>query len=216
MKLIIFKREIKSGAVRTRSDIINLLLNACELIIDSKFDIKNEIVADAKSLVYVDKMSRLFLITENKYTSFSFPFNIDLDLSKLSFCSYEIDHATIAILSSIMSNYTENMRIEEILSCVWDNSDLQNVPDEYNERISVLMTMLLSFDTGYVRFDIDPENAIKYAEKGKPLAHPEFHLDINYSGNSTYKLGLNSKITMGNFIDILDITKNCWFLKKPI
>ena len=56
-----------------------------------------------------------------------------------------------------------------------------------NKMCGKLITFLLSFEAGYLRFDIDELNA-----NGK--MHPKEHLDINYSTGCTFKLGLSKEL----------------------
>lgn len=44
--------------------------------------------------------------------------------------------------------------------------------------------------------------------------HPLNHFDVCYSNTSTYKLGINHKVDVEEFVDILDVSTNCFFLTK--
>ena len=75
------KLEIKMGEyfyekvikpVRTKQEIILLLLETLKLINNMEQDITQE---KGKIVIYVDKMSRVFYQTENKAFSIYFPFN---------------------------------------------------------------------------------------------------------------------------------------------
>jgi hypothetical protein len=62
-------------------------------------------------------------------------------------------------------------------------------------------------EAGYIRYDYDEEH-----EKG--VMHPLHHLDINYSNQSTYKIGLKEEIDSITLKEILDIKNDCWFLNS--
>ena len=72
---------------------------------------------------------------------------------------------------------------------------------------SCMILRLLSMELGYIRYDYDPEH-----ENGK--FHPLHHLDINYSSKGTYKLGMNNKIQINDFVDLLDVKKECRYIKE--
>ena len=46
------------------------------------------------------------------------------------------------------------------------------------------------------------------------VIHPVNHYDVNYENSSTYKVGLNNKIGMDEFIDLLNVETDCHFLSK--
>ena len=69
----------------------------------------------------------------------------------------------------------------------------------------MLLEEMLSFEPGYIRYDIDEQN-----ENG--TLHPLHHLDVNYSAYGAYKIGLNAKLVNGYFENILDISTDCCFL----
>lgn len=61
-------------------------------------------------------------------------------------------------------------------------------------------------ETGYIRYDYDP------VHENQKL-HPLHHLDVNYSGSVTYKLGLKKHIELEEMRDILDVSTECKYLK---
>lgn len=80
------------------------------------------------------------------------------------------------------------------------------VLDEYDIKNPIFENMywntiydLLSFEPGYIRYDID------FSERIDPEYHPAHHLDINYNNASTIKIGLPKEINFDEFIKILNI-----------
>lgn len=69
----------------------------------------------------------------------------------------------------------------------------------------LLISHLLKYDLGYIRYDIDSEH-----ENGR--MHPLNHLDICLDTAATYKIGLDKKIEFDDFKNILDITNECWYI----
>lgn len=58
-----------------------------------------------------------------------------------------------------------------------------------------------------IRYDYDPDH-----ENG--TMHPLHHLDVNYSSQGTYKLGMNRKIQTDEFVDMLDVKTACRYIQK--
>lgn len=66
---------------------------------------------------------------------------------------------------------------------------------------------MLKTEYGYVRYDYDQEHC-------NGNLHPLNHLDVNFSSNVQYKLGLENTINLDTFIDILDLKTDCYFLNN--
>ena len=80
-----------------------------------------------------------------------------------------------------------------------------NDDDFSTKEMWLLISHLLKYDLGYIRYDIDPEH-----ENGR--MHPLNHLDIYLDTAATYKIGLDKKIEFDDFKNILDITNECWYI----
>ena len=70
-----------------------------------------------------------------------------------------------------------------------------------------ILNRLITYEYGYIRYDYDFEHA-------NGNFHPLNHLDINYLNTNQYKLGLDNKLNVEQFIDILDLNTDCYFLHK--
>ena len=66
---------------------------------------------------------------------------------------------------------------------------------------------LLSFEPGYLRYDYD-DNEGRVDEK----THPINHIDIFFSGNNTFKVGLRKRIVFDDLKKIVDINDVCYYL----
>ena len=43
--------------------------------------------------------------------------------------------------------------------------------------------------------------------------HPLNHFDVNYSSKTTFKIGIDSKIDNNFFLDLMDITTDCQYIR---
>lgn len=217
MKLLQFNRKIDSGAIRERYDIIRIIVEACEYVVDNQYKEVlniNEIVPKTKAFIFIDKMTRLFIVEDKQIFSVVFPFNVNLIESKVTFRHFEINHSVLAAINSIVHESMELYNIESLIDCIWENTKEMELTTEEKQIVDQIIYHLMSYEMGYIRYDVDPINAQKYNERGKLNIHPENHFDINYTSSATYKVGLKSAITMQDFVDFLNINTDCWFVKS--
>ena len=125
-----------------------------------------------------------------------------------SFFEIEIDNRKIVLLRRILDeiDFMGNS-IESIIEDAYLDVAENGYEHEEIEQCFMLILRLLSMELGYIRYDYDPEH-----ENGK--FHPLHHLDINYSSKGTYKLGMNNKIQINDFVDLLDVKKECRYIKE--
>lgn len=208
MKLICLNRKIKVSAVRNRMDVIKIVIKTCELIIDEQYSICEHIrdVKD-KSFIYMDKMKRIVISTENQLFSIGFPFNVDIDNVKITYLNntITINNHILSVIESLINVLDERCSIEEILEKIWEEEGFEQASDAEKYSICTLITVLLSYEVGYIRYDYDDVH-----ENGK--LHPLNHFDVNYSTNTTYKIGANKKLDIELFLKLLDITSECLYL----
>ena len=79
---------------------------------------------------------------------------------------------------------------------------------EYKEIDNIwrILFKLWYMEDGYIRYDYDPVH-----ENGR--IHPLYHLDVNYSSNLTYKIGLKDALNMDAFQNFLDIKTGSAYLE---
>ena len=153
------KLEIKMGEyfyekvikpVRTKQEIILLLLETLKLINNMEQDITQE---KGKIVIYVDKMSRVFYQTENKAFSIYFPFI--LEKKEIDYRVYDsetnltITDKMISLLISIIKKSEENRKSLEMVV----DSICEGAKDfEYNEIEDIwnLFSKLWYMETGYI------------------------------------------------------------------
>ena len=82
-------------------------------------------------------------------------------------------------------------------------SDSEYVTDEDKDVFSEVCML----EAGYLRFDFDPKNV-----NGR--LHPLNHLDVNYSKDATYKIGLHEKMETEKFLQLLDNSQERFFIEK--
>lgn len=208
-----FERSIRSNiyyekvskAIRKKEDVILLLLETMKIfLIDDIFqgnDIKGKVILN------IEKMSRVVFELENKYFSFNFPFSVEDDVDGIGMRIYdsvsgvELDSKNISVLIRIFNEKLKgDYLIEDIYYKLASEDEINNL-----EEIRYIVERLIFFESGYLRYDYDNER------KNGSL-HPEHHFDINFSPSSTFKVGLNDRIDVDRFIDVLDLKTDCYYL----
>lgn len=197
--------------VKTKIQIINILLEASRYIMSNPKLKKNESKGQIK--LVVDKMSRLFFISEKKSFSIAFPFivneiNGNLDLSfknNINVNSYLISQTKSAINCNSFDD-----------DCVLGFADsLDDIKNEDNdEDLWFFIRELMLYEDGYIRYDNDPIGHQEAKGKGKPHRHPLDHYDLFYTNGATFKIGLKRAIKTVQFIDLLNRQTDCDYLKN--
>lgn len=158
-----------------------------------------------KIILQVNKMNRFIYKIENKIFSISCPFTcLEKDnayIFKDAITNIEINSKLISYLISIIKRQ-DNYEIEELIEEVVNVEEYEEMQETWE-----VLKRLYSIEYGYLRFDYDEEQ-----ENGK--LHPLNHLDINFVNSSQFKIGLNKKITLEEFTDIIDLTTDCYYLDK--
>jgi len=196
--------------VKTKLRVLEILLEASRYMLLNlqikKADISGKIV------LYVDRMSRLFFIQENKSYSITFPFLVTENEDGFFF-SYkneiEINAQTISNLITVIKS---NAFIDE---CSLDFANpIYDYEQDFDEKFWVLLRELILHEDGYIRLEKDEQNYITAKDEGHPKKHPLFHMDIFYTGRCTFKTGLYEEVQELHFIDLLDTNTDCKFFEK--
>lgn len=104
------------------------------------------------------------------------------------------------VLSDIRSVIVEmKQRKSDYLYVANDIDDVLNPLDEESFR---LFERILRTEPSYLRFDHDVENP-------DTKEHPMNHIDINFSHDFTFKLGLDRRIDLEELIKILNAESYC-------
>ena len=209
--------------IKTKAQIIEVLMGSIQLILQNNKVSKEKIAG--KIILIVDKMSRLFFISENKYYSIAFPFFIEeadnkftLRLQKFDYLDYIEDEndTFIEIDYQIISNVLSFIKCDNFKEqCSLDFITPIDEYEQYDKNFWIFLRELLLMEDGYIRYDYDQENYEKAKEIGEIHSHPLNHFDLFYTSNATFKIGLNSNLNNDDFIDFLNINTNCQYLTKP-
>ena len=198
------------SSIREKIDIILLLLNTIKYVSSSTLEeltsvTQKEIVV----VIHIDKMSRVFYCKEEKIHTFQFPFSIIEKDGKLKIyrINYELDSKATSILMDIFQNGDQfNESLEYVFDIFMDTMNDFEVTEINYKIYWDLIVYLLTFESGYLRYDYDEER-----EDGN--RHPLNHLDIYYSNKNTFKIGLDKKMNNADLINLIDINKECKILK---
>ena len=209
-KYCISKYFIKyDSSIRSRNDIVMLLLHIVKFLLQVNVCDDFESTKDVELIIKVDKMSRIFICTEEKIHTFHFPFELKTISNKFQIC-YQgeiIDNLHIAVLMSLFYEVNIISDINQLYELFLDIEKINQLSKEDFRLCSKLITLLLSFEIGYLRYDYDE----RYNNGD---IHPLNHLDINFTNGSTFKLGLKEKINQTVLDDIVDTGTNCHYLVK--
>jgi hypothetical protein len=156
----------------------------------------------AKMKLIVDKMSRLFFYSKDKYFSVAFPLTV--------FTDDEIKGTGIKTYSGKILDYQNISGMIAILDdpCFTNSPSLLEYtiqPEGIEEKGIHLLEEIMQFEPSYIRYDHDSKN-----QNGK--LHPLHHLDVNYSPSGTYKLGLERTLRREGFEDLQNTTTKCFFV----
>lgn len=195
--------------VKTKIQIINILLESSRYILLNPEVIKDEAVAEIR--VVVDKMSRLFFFSENKYYSIVFPFKINKEGDNF----YLLTKNDIEINSYFISKVKSAINCDNFNdSCVLEFADYLLDYENENEQVWNFIKELMLLEDGYVRYDCDLNGFNEAKEKGYPLRHPLNHYDLFYTSPATFKIGLDRNHSLNEMIDLVDIKTDCRFIKN--
>lgn len=201
----------KNRAIREQYDVIAYILSILEYINVRPLSHIRCMENDADVIIYVDKMSRLFWRNEVQIHSIQFPFYLRENEMYLQaeFGDRVIDSLSISILWTILKERENVMStMESLLDGFVETMYSFDIQDSADiEFYWKLLMHLLLFEAGYLRYDYDDN-----PERVNPETHPKNHIDIFYSGNSTFKVGLQREIVYEEFKKIMDINNICYYL----
>ena len=194
-----FQEDNFFSPLRTKTDYAKLIvLSARKLLLGNEIE---EVHSDSKMKLIVDKMSRLFFYKGNKYFSISFPLVTIIDDNEISeittYSGKNIDFKNISAVIAILES--EQFKFNPSLI------DFYIEPFGIESSGLFLLEEIFQFEPSYVRYDHDPLH-----ENGK--LHPLYHLDLNYSQHSTFKVGLNNNISENYFENLHNTNTECLYL----
>lgn len=198
--------EMASQPLRSRQDAILLLLYTIRMFEVDELSPEN---TDIKVVISINKMNRIFYILEDKIFSIQFPFNIEIQESKIIRIydiktGVDVDSMLISTLIRIFEKKENALSFDSLFEeIMYGENELQNIGEG---QLWEIVKFISTYDLGYLRYDYDEKN-----QNG--LLHPINHLDICLDTAATFKIGLEKVLDYEMFKDILDITTDCSFLK---
>lgn len=200
--------------IRSRFDSIKMLINTFDYLVN--YTSIDSDLTNYHFQIFIKNIDgyRIFYLSDNKIFTICSPFRISIVNSHITIVHNligEISNMEISLLKRIFNEESIFMMkdamnsyclLEDIINEDFSNSNL--LPNIVWE----LLINLINHESGYVRYDYDPEN-----EKPEKI-HPLHHLDISYNNYSTYKFGLHSRISIEDFIDIFDANTEQFYIKK--
>lgn len=205
------KKFFPQERVKTKAQIIEILMEAI------KYMLLNPLVSDekvrGKIVLKIDKMSRLFFLTDKKYFSIVFPFFASKNSDDYSFRFKNI----IEIDSALTSKTISIINCDEFkANCSLDFfAPICEYEDNCDENFWMFLKELLLMEDGYIRYDYDEDNYKKFQQIGEEHKHPLNHYDLFYSTQATFKIGLADAITYGDFANFVNNDMNCKYLTDP-
>lgn len=200
-----------SHPIRKKEDIIGLLINTIKVLVSMPAVSERDCRQANKIILFVDKMSRLFYCMEDKIFTINFPFFVSesetAEPLTIRYHHVEIDSYLSSLIISIFADddtYAipmDNMKefvFQHMVENDWDDAD----PDDVCEIIKKLVI----FETGYLRYDHDEENA-----NGR--LHPEDHIDFCYESSNEIKIGVDTSVDYKWIIDLTNVNTECKYLK---
>lgn len=177
--------------IRARRDYIMCLLRTIEMVnpsfrLNLSGDSPIEISFQVKS-----NFSRLFIKYKNKTTSLYFPFRVSGSKPE----GFEFRIGTLSYTSSLISNAISFLELNPEFPDRINPGDF-DVQDESELQGLKMIMPLIPIEPSYLRFEED--------EVRESRLHPKYHLDINYTRDSTFKVGLTTRLGLKQLHEILD------------
>lgn len=196
--------------VKDKLQILEILLESTRYILHSQRSQK--VYSSNKIIFHKERMSRIFFAKDNKMYSLIFPFNTVINADGIISFNYknyiDIDSYTISNLIKLLKNPLISSD-----NC-WDFIEpITGYDDNQPTKYWPVFRDLLIQEDGYIRYDKDEPGYLEAKGKNQQARHPLYHLDIFYSGNATFKLGLSTVLNDAGFIDTLNPDTDCRFLK---
>ena len=187
--------------IRNKAEVIEVLMETIRyMLLNPNVEERDNV---GKIILKIDKMNRLFFFTNEKYFSIVFPFFAMKEDENHLFSfknKIEIDSRLISQVISIIK--CDEFKANCSLEFAQPICDYQ---DECDENFWEFLRELLLMEDGYIRYDYDEEH-----ENGN--LHPLNHYDLFYSSHATFKIGLNTKLSENEFMDLLDTKSACKYL----
>lgn len=203
-----------NSAIRKKNHVAKLIIGVTRLLNVAAVEAVDSLPPTwgndhVRLIICIDKMSRVFICSENQIHSFYYPFSIQISEKRgeTFFEGAQISSVTCSALSSVLEDCSDDELVETLLEKYWDIVTDLEIDEPEKTLCGRLITFLLAFEPGYLRFDCDEVHQ-------NENIHPREHLDINYSSGATFKVGLSKSLNCDELVDILNSKTACYFLEQ--
>lgn len=206
----ILEKFFPKERVKTKAQIIEILMETVRYVLLNPSVSEDKIAGTI--ILYIDRMSRVFFIhgNEEKYFSIVFPFYTFEDDGKFRFTFQN----EIEITSQLISKVIAIIKCDEFKEkCSLDFvTPICEYEEGCDENFWILLRELLLMEDGYIRYDYDLKEYENAKARGEEHMHPLNHLDMFYSSNASFKIGLKNSLLHDDFIDILNTKTDCKYM----
>ena len=162
------------NSIRNQTDVICTLIKVTQYLSAFPYGDISCKPDEAHIIIWVDKMSRLFLKQGQKIHCLNYPFDIRDQGEVLQFfcLKKKLDSISMNVILSMLSNFDSIQKsIDSMLDCFVETmNDFSVKLDSDMQFYWNLMIHLLTMESGYLRYDHDEYN-------NAPL-HPIDHIDF--------------------------------------
>lgn len=155
-----------------------------------------------------DGTNRAYIVGQDKIVSFAYDMNpkiVTTDASPYLILKtkhgHELSHKELSDMKVLAQEMGKKK--SDYLYVANEIDDEENPLDEDSYRI---FEHILLTEPSYLRFDHDTEHQ-------DTVEHPTNHIDVNFSSDYSYKIGLEKQINLDELVDILSKKTRCRILK---
>lgn len=179
-------------------EFLALKLTLLELLI-TQWDGSCEKLTVSFPYLHVDDytLHRAFIVSNNKIISIGFGLTIQTDGKQI--LAFRIKGIKITARQISEAQAMLTLLKEDTLYTDIEDDDLEQVPSKEGK---ILFEYLLFEESGYVRYDYDKQTKSE-------VIHPKHHLDVYFTPNYSYKLGLGRSIDEVEYGKILSKNEFC-------
>ena len=191
--------------------VLALLQVANKIITWNKSEDKNTLSYPYLYIVGESNSFRAFIVKSDSIVSFLFPLGLSKNVDANGNEMWIVNERDLVLTTSIISKCVEfanSISQKKNPTKIIDIAKSIDSIDVEGRNAFDLLEYLLLVEPCYLRFDNDPQHAKRYL-------HPKSHLDINFSVDGTYKIGVFEQLKIDDLKDVFEKTTNCWFAIKP-
>lgn len=191
--------------------VLALLQVANKIITWNKSEDKNTLSYPYLYIVGENNSFRAFIVKSDSIVSFLFPLGLSKNVDANGNEMWIVNKRDLVLTTPIISKcieFANSISQKKNPSKIIDIAkNITNI-DVISNNAFDLLEYLILIEPCYLRFDNDPQHAKKFL-------HPKSHLDINFSIDGTYKIGVFKQLKIDDLKDVLEKSTNCWFAIKP-